>query len=89
MDVCAHEAALGYRECNKTGSLEKKGKFPFFWMMMDVYLHRYEDDARPFWRFIVENSTGCNDPAYLEELYQYYTTAEVSLLLCMDLGFLA
>eukprot|EP00249_Psilotum_nudum_P009238 c21808_g1_i1 orf=27-977(+) len=37
---------------------------------------RYEADARPFWRYIVKQSTGCEDPDYLEELYQYYTTAK-------------
>ncbi|CAI5498553.1 unnamed protein product [Closterium sp. Naga37s-1] len=37
---------------------------------------RYEDDARPFWQYVVSESTGCNHPDYLEELYQYYTTKE-------------
>lgn len=37
---------------------------------------RFEDDARPFWQHIVSQATGCKDPEYLEELYQYYTTAE-------------
>eukprot|EP00249_Psilotum_nudum_P019086 c27093_g1_i4 orf=394-1407(+) len=37
---------------------------------------RYEADARPFWQHIVKQSTGCEDPNYLEELYKYYTTAE-------------
>ncbi|ONK63540.1 uncharacterized protein A4U43_C07F16280 [Asparagus officinalis] len=35
---------------------------------------RYVDDGRPFWQFIVSNSTGCSDSQYFEELYQYYTT---------------
>ncbi|GJP37491.1 hypothetical protein CLOM_g21889 [Closterium sp. NIES-68] len=37
---------------------------------------RYEDDARPFWQYVVSESTGCSHPDYLEELYQYYTTKE-------------
>ncbi|KAJ6831465.1 N-acylneuraminate-9-phosphatase isoform X1 [Iris pallida] len=35
---------------------------------------RYVDDGRPFWQFIVSSSTGCSDPVYFEELYNYYTT---------------
>jgi REG-2-like HAD superfamily hydrolase len=33
---------------------------------------RYVGDGRPFWRFIVEQSTGCADERLFEELYQYY-----------------
>ncbi|KAH7404898.1 hypothetical protein KP509_15G049100 [Ceratopteris richardii] len=47
---------------------------------------RYENDARPFWQFIVEKATGCNDPAYLEELYHYYTTAEAWRIADPDAG---
>lgn len=35
---------------------------------------RYVDDGRPFWQFIVSSSTGCSDPQYFEELYNYYMT---------------
>ncbi|CAI9099666.1 OLC1v1036522C1 [Oldenlandia corymbosa var. corymbosa] len=35
---------------------------------------RYVDDGRPFWQFIVSASTGCSDPQYFEELYNYYMT---------------
>ncbi|XP_076907611.1 putative hydrolase C7D4.05 [Bidens hawaiensis] len=37
---------------------------------------RYVDDGRPFWQHIVSSSTGCFDPQYFEELYDYYTTAK-------------
>ncbi|MCO5575737.1 hypothetical protein L7F22_029540 [Adiantum nelumboides] len=47
---------------------------------------RYENDARPFWQFIVEKATGCSDPAYLEELYHYYTTAEAWRIADPDAG---
>eukprot|EP00775_Hariotina_reticulata_P008237 gene8237-8427_t len=33
---------------------------------------RYFGDGRPFWRFIVEQSTGCSDEHLFEELYDYY-----------------
>ncbi|KAI3869684.1 hypothetical protein MKX03_011881 [Papaver bracteatum] len=35
---------------------------------------RYVDDGRPFWQYIVSQSTGCSDPQYFEELYHYYAT---------------
>ncbi|KAG5055065.1 hypothetical protein AAZX31_03G114200 [Glycine max] len=35
---------------------------------------RYVNDGRPFWQYIVSYSTGCSDPQYFEELYNYYTT---------------
>ncbi|RDX76566.1 hypothetical protein CR513_43426, partial [Mucuna pruriens] len=35
---------------------------------------RYVNDGRPFWQYIVSFSTGCSDPQYFEELYNYYTT---------------
>lgn len=35
-------------------------------------LLRYEGDGRSFWEFIVEQSTGCNDPTMLEKLYNHY-----------------
>ncbi|KAI3984156.1 hypothetical protein MKX01_011110 [Papaver californicum] len=35
---------------------------------------RYVDDGRPFWQYIVSQSTGCSDSQYFEELYQYYAT---------------
>lgn len=38
------------------------------------YRMRYEEDGRLFWQCIVEEATGCKDPALLEDLYQYYTT---------------
>lgn len=47
---------------------------------------RYEDDARPFWQFIVEQATGCKNPDYLEELYHYYTTAEAWRIADPDAG---
>lgn len=37
---------------------------------------RYVGDGRPFWRFIVEASTGCNNEGLFEELYQYYVRPE-------------
>ncbi|EFJ39299.1 hypothetical protein VOLCADRAFT_84971 [Volvox carteri f. nagariensis] len=37
---------------------------------------RYVDDARPFWRRIVEHSTGCDVPEVSEAIYQYYARAE-------------
>jgi REG-2-like HAD superfamily hydrolase len=33
-------------------------------------------DGRPFWRFIVEASTGCSNEGLFEELYQYYVRPE-------------
>lgn len=35
---------------------------------------RYVNDGRPFWQYIVSYSTGCSDPQYFEELYNYYMT---------------
>lgn len=35
---------------------------------------RYEDDGRFYWQRIVQEATGCKDPALLEDLYRYYTT---------------
>ncbi|MCL7024770.1 hypothetical protein MKW94_002051 [Papaver nudicaule] len=35
---------------------------------------RYVDDGRPFWQYIVSQSTGCSDSQYFEELYHYYAT---------------
>nr|AFK47740.1 unknown [Medicago truncatula] len=35
---------------------------------------RYVNDGRPFWQYIVSNSTGCSDSQYFEELYNYYMT---------------
>ncbi|BDA50706.1 probable haloacid dehalogenase-like hydrolase domain-containing protein [Coccomyxa sp. Obi] len=35
-------------------------------------LLRYEGDGWSFWEFIVEQSTGCNDPKMLEKLYNHY-----------------
>ncbi|GIL63072.1 hypothetical protein Vafri_17046 [Volvox africanus] len=37
---------------------------------------RYVGDARPFWRRIVEHSTGCRHPEVSEAIYQYYARAE-------------
>lgn len=33
---------------------------------------RYVGDGRPFWRFIVEQSTGCCSEELFEEVYEYY-----------------
>lgn len=38
---------------------------------------RFVNDGRPFWQYIVRSSTGCSDPQYFEELYNYYTTNKV------------
>lgn len=38
------------------------------------YRMRYEDDGRHFWQCIVQEATGCKDPALLDDLYHYYTT---------------
>ncbi|KAI5083076.1 hypothetical protein GOP47_0002819 [Adiantum capillus-veneris] len=38
------------------------------------YRMRYEEDGRFYWQLIVQEATGCKDPALLEDLYQYYTT---------------
>lgn len=38
------------------------------------YRMRYEDDGRLFWQCIVQEATGCKDPALLDDLYHYYTT---------------
>ncbi|MCO5610716.1 hypothetical protein L7F22_064957 [Adiantum nelumboides] len=38
------------------------------------YRMRYEEDGRFYWQRIVQEATGCNDPALLEDLYHYYTT---------------
>ncbi|CAK0787258.1 hypothetical protein CVIRNUC_010476 [Coccomyxa viridis] len=35
-------------------------------------LHRYVGDGRPFWSFIVSQSTGCSQPELLERLYQHF-----------------
>jgi len=37
---------------------------------------RYVGDGRPFWRWIVSESTGCNDERLSEEVYDYYARAE-------------
>ncbi|KXZ52974.1 hypothetical protein GPECTOR_8g346 [Gonium pectorale] len=37
---------------------------------------RYVGDARPFWRHIVEESTGCYQPEVSEAIYEYYARAE-------------
>lgn len=33
-------------------------------------------DGRPFWRAVVTESTGCDDPALFEQLYAYYLRPE-------------
>lgn len=38
------------------------------------YRMRYEDDGRFYWQRIVQEATGCKDPALLEDLYRYYCT---------------
>ncbi|EIE20438.1 HAD-superfamily hydrolase [Coccomyxa subellipsoidea C-169] len=35
-------------------------------------LLKYEGHGRPFWKFVVEQSTGCNDPELMEQLYLHY-----------------
>ncbi|WIA10592.1 hypothetical protein OEZ85_010775 [Tetradesmus obliquus] len=37
---------------------------------------RYVGDGRPFWRFIVQQSTGCCSEALFEEVYEYYEQPE-------------
>ncbi|KAG2494248.1 hypothetical protein HYH03_007603 [Edaphochlamys debaryana] len=37
---------------------------------------RYVGDARPFWSFIVRESTGCSEPEVHEAIYEYYARAE-------------
>eukprot|EP00882_Tetradesmus_deserticola_P006793 GHRQ01007152.1.p1 GENE.GHRQ01007152.1~~GHRQ01007152.1.p1 ORF type:complete len:293 (+),score=101.96 GHRQ01007152.1:173-1051(+) len=37
---------------------------------------RYVGDGRPFWRFIVEQSTGCCNEQLFEEVYEYYAQAD-------------
>lgn len=37
---------------------------------------RYVEDGRPFWRFIVQESTGCDNKDLFEEIYQYYARGE-------------
>lgn len=37
---------------------------------------RFAEDAKPFWRFIVSEATGCSDEMYFEEVYNYYATKE-------------
>lgn len=37
---------------------------------------RYVGDGRPFWRFIVAESTGCSDERMFEEVYDYYARPE-------------
>ncbi|GLC45896.1 hypothetical protein PLESTF_000709800 [Pleodorina starrii] len=37
---------------------------------------RYVGDARPFWRRVVEYSTGCEVPEVSEAIYEYYSRAE-------------
>lgn len=33
---------------------------------------RYVGDGRPFWRYIVQESTGCSNDELFEEVYDYY-----------------
>eukprot|EP00877_Chromochloris_zofingiensis_P012316 jgi/Chrzof1/7338/Cz02g20060.t1 len=37
---------------------------------------RYVGDARPFWRFIVQQSTGSDNQALFEEVYNYYRSPQ-------------
>lgn len=37
---------------------------------------RYVDDGRPFWRFIVRESTGSDSEQLFEEIYEYYARGE-------------
>lgn len=37
---------------------------------------RYVGDGRPFWEFIVRESTGCDSPELLDEVYAYYSLPE-------------
>ncbi|XP_050236783.1 uncharacterized protein LOC126686678 [Mercurialis annua] len=37
---------------------------------------RYEGDARPFWKFVVSEATGCDDNDYFEELYTHFANGE-------------
>lgn len=37
---------------------------------------RYVGDGRPFWRFIVQESTGCAHEGFFEEVYQYFVRPE-------------
>jgi REG-2-like HAD superfamily hydrolase len=37
---------------------------------------RYVDDGRPFWKFIVAESTGIDDEGMFEEIYSYYSRKE-------------
>jgi REG-2-like HAD superfamily hydrolase len=37
---------------------------------------RYVGDGRPFWRWIVAQSTGCDNEAMFEEIFRYYETPE-------------
>lgn len=41
---------------------------------------RYVGDGRPFWRYIVEQSTGCDNEAMFEEVYQYYAHPDAWVL---------
>eukprot|EP00897_Mesotaenium_endlicherianum_P010210 jgi/Mesen1/9217/ME000591S08534 len=45
---------------------------------------RYVDDARPYWQYIISQSTGCCHPDYFEELYQYYSTAALAVVSNFD-----
>ena len=37
---------------------------------------RYVGDARDFWRFMVSETTGCDDEDYFERVYEYYERSE-------------
>uniref|UniRef100_A0A0D6R403 Haloacid dehalogenase-like hydrolase domain-containing protein 3 n=1 Tax=Araucaria cunninghamii TaxID=56994 RepID=A0A0D6R403_ARACU len=47
---------------------------------------RFVDDGRPFWQFVVQTATGCVDPHYFEELYEYYATDRAWHLCDPDAG---
>ncbi|XP_051148706.1 uncharacterized protein LOC127263638 [Andrographis paniculata] len=37
---------------------------------------RYQGDGRPFWKLVVSEATGCDDPTYFEEVYEYYANGD-------------
>lgn len=37
---------------------------------------RYVGDGKEFWKYIVNETTGCNHPEYFEKVYEYYARAE-------------